>query len=57
VQIDLDAQSPTKKTRKTKLTDEVFKSYIEKGMTIAELTKYSKAYLGKMKRRLSLVKR
>lgn len=52
VEIDLDVQSPT---RKTKLTDEAFKSYVEKGMKISEvakLTGYNVAYLGKMRKRI-----
>lgn len=37
VEIDLDVQYPTRKTKKVKLTDEVFKFYIEKGMTISDI--------------------
>ncbi len=59
VEIDLDVQSPTRKTKKVKLTDDIFKSYIEKGMKISEIaekTGYNVAYLGKMKKRIFAVK-
>lgn len=53
VEIDLDVQSSTRKAKKSKLTDEAFKSYIDKGMKIAEiseLTGYNRAYLNKRRK-------
>ena len=59
VEIDLDVQSPVRKTRKAKLTDDTFKSYIDKGMKIneiSELTGYNLAYLRKLEKRIFAVK-
>lgn len=53
--VEIDIQTPVQRTKKSKITDELFKSYWEKGMKIkeiAELTGYNSAYLSKMKKRI-----
>jgi hypothetical protein len=59
IEIDLDAQSATRKTIKVKLTDDIFKSYIDTGMKIADIAKqtgYNLAYLRKLEKRIFAVK-
>ena len=56
VEIDLDNQSQVRKSKKSKLTDEEFKKYLNKNMSIsevAELTGYNASYLNKRKKLLT----
>ena len=55
VEIDLNKQTEVRKTKKSKLTDEDFKKYLDNKKTlqeIADITNYNLAYLRKRKKQL-----
>lgn len=58
-EIEVDfMNTPFTKTEKLKLTDELFKQYIDEGLTINEIadkTGYNKAYLYKYQKRMKKV--
>lgn len=55
IEIDSTQVSPVKRTKKVKMTDELFKSYWEKGLDIKQIQEasgYNGAYLNKIKKRV-----
>lgn len=55
VEIDSTQVSSVKRTKKVKMTDELFKSYWEKGLDIKQIQEasgYNGAYLNKIKKRV-----
>ena len=53
--VEVDIKGPVKQTKKSKLTDELFKQYCSQGLNvreIAELSGYNEGYIYKIKKRI-----